>query len=675
MRNVNEQEFAENDWGNLVELAKSLSADEINTNVSNIQPTQFEGSVYDFGDYVINGIIGGEESTNFLQEQFGLHLLNELGGRIFNPLGFISGILADDRGGLTQVATQLLSDVLGGGGAVDTTDGKTFGRVLDNNIYGSFFESAEEFRDATAGGAGGRLLRGVENGVAQAVGASFPVRSILAQALLFDEDSAIASIKDGSSNAIKFEEGLSGVEALNYIYGKDFKLKHPLRWNRLRRQIDSVLGGVQGANYRVQYDQNIADLKPDVNKFMSKTNNRIGAGFNVSLLDTLLSEPIISNWTINESDTPNSRSRDVLSYYTLFFDSNFTDRDISEAKDIFDLAKRDEKKKYGTKISRVDGISIDDTNPWDAMRIYLNDTLTNLEYGVETTDLISGSVQEYNFEDPDEYSPISDAVATDINYPTYNISKKYKKEKTRNYSVLNRIDPLSDVSFFLDIQNDERFNIPDDPVFGLDVLNETDENNARTDLEEYIYMSFTDIRNNQTIFLRPSIEGATTEDLQIASNDVKYIGHTESFPIYDSTNRSLSFSFILHCNTPREFLLNIRKLKFLRRLTYPLAQSREDFTAIQQPIFRFTLGDMYVNLGGFLNTLTISPQDNGAWETEAGFKHPRIIRCSLSFKVIHDEMPMAYKSDESYPLRGFNLGKFEEGLHNNVDRKLGLTTE
>jgi hypothetical protein len=53
---------------------------------------------------------------------------------------------------IDQLTQQIGSDLLGGGGAFDTTDGKTFGTVLDNDAHDTFFHSVREFADATSQG-------------------------------------------------------------------------------------------------------------------------------------------------------------------------------------------------------------------------------------------------------------------------------------------------------------------------------------------------------------------------------------------------------------------------------------------------------------------------------------------------------------------------------------------
>jgi len=182
--------------------------------------------------------------------------------------------------------------------------------------------------------------------------------------------------------------------------------------------------------------------------------------------------------------------------------------------------------------------------------------------------------------------------------------------------------------------------IDGDPILSLDV-----EQELNGDLENQIIMSFEDVRSEQTIYLRPTIE-SISDGYQVANGGEEgYIGRTEMIPEYQRTTRTISLSFTLYATTPKEYLINSKKMMFLKSLIYPKATSKTNFSTIKNPIFRFSLGDQYVDLGGVINSLQLDPDVNGAWETAPNYRGAKIINSSLSFTVIHDEMPMLYDGE------------------------------
>lgn len=147
--------------------------------------------------------------------------------------------------------------------------------------------------------------------------------------------------------------------------------------------------------------------------------------------------------------------------------------------------------------------------------------------------------------------------------------------------------------------------IESDIILSSDVL---DDNTS--DYDDIIHMSFQDVRNNKIIYLRPTVESISDAYQVAQGGEELYIGRTEPIPEYQQTTRNISLSFMLYCRTPREYLINMKKMDFLRSLAYPEAISPTNFTTVKNPILRFTLGDQYKNIGGALNSITFDPDVN-----------------------------------------------------------------
>jgi len=167
----------------------------------------------------------------------------------------------------------------------------------------------------------------------------------------------------------------------------------------------------------------------------------------------------------------------------------------------------------------------------------------------------------------------------------------------------------------------------------------TDIFNEEEDLDTNLYLSFEDIRTNKIVYFRPTIDSITT-DVQPTFEEEQFLGRTEGLPSYQTTNKSKSFSFKLYCGTPKEQLLNIKKLNFLDSLCYPIHNS--DHTIIKNPLIRINIGTYFKKIGGYITSMTHTiNNDEAGWtvDKENNFMAPKIIDVSISMVIIHNRMP------------------------------------
>ena len=73
--------------------------------------------------------------------------------------------------------------------------------------------------------------------------------------------------------------------------------------------------------------------------------------------------------------------------------------------------------------------------------------------------------------------------------------------------------------------------------------------------------------------------------------------------------------FALNAN---ELVNNWEKLKFLTYLCYPTGYQSESIGYVIPPFIKFTLGDMYNQKDGFIESLSYTIPDSGVWETGQG---------------------------------------------------------
>ena len=57
------------------------------------------------------------------------------------------------------------------------------------------------------------------------------------------------------------------------------------------------------------------------------------------------------------------------------------------------------------------------------------------------------------------------------------------------------------------------------------------------------------------------------------------------------------------------------------------------------PFIELTLGDMFNNTPGYIDGVTVTPQDNSTWEMDDGLQFPKHIQVSCDFTYIGKYMP------------------------------------
>lgn len=136
----------------------------------------------------------------------------------------------------------------------------------------------------------------------------------------------------------------------------------------------------------------------------------------------------------------------------------------------------------------------------------------------------------------------------------------------------------------------------------------------------------------RTMF-RSNIKGIT-ETVSPSWNSHKFLGNPYQFYTYSQIERSVSFNLQIYTSSPLELATNWEKLSNLTQMTYPSIQSNG---LVSPPIIDFTLGNIYQQKIGFIDSLSYTIPDDSTWETEInGAKLPKFIDVSLSIKFIED---------------------------------------
>lgn len=607
-------------------------------------------SVFDWSKAVIEKKLfeGGDvtKPTEFVKDQVKFHSLNKLSGRFFNPVGLIASISDSENPFLNQLLSTAVSDIVQAG-AFETTDGLTFNRTADNNSQDLFFDSAQDFKDATEGGrkhfiesVTRKAVNGLINRVGQALGIEVSgTRSIMGQVIAHDASLIAGKMKGSETQLQSFYESAQpfksegnvklepiGDRALTYTHDVLSFTGRIQEMVKLRRKITDGY-----------FAQNVAVKKPnDVYDQERQNKEKKKRGIERALLKVRGIRNIISLFNRSMDETSDYWVNRMVAYEPFLKDEYIASGQKKLNRDFLNIYRHILANKLNADVDQFD--SIPNNDYMDMFRA-----------------LIYHEIQEYYDFDGDE-SPFLDMQETRLEKLKDKQTYKIRTESTSVTPIYTNIskrykigsDELKSSNSFgtpHDLIKDERVldNLSEsDIIDGVNAFAE-DQQVGDGDAKDHVFFALQDVRNNKIMFLQPSIDNIT-EDVQPTYSDVFYLGRTESLPSYERTTRSINFSFNLSARTPRELLIIYKKMEFIQKLTYPKIENQ--FRRSVTPLCRLSIGDFYRNVGGYITTFTKSIDNSSSmWESQAGYRVPKIISCSLSMIVLHDTMPYVGQDD------------------------------
>ena len=161
--------------------------------------------------------------------------------------------------------------------------------------------------------------------------------------------------------------------------------------------------------------------------------------------------------------------------------------------------------------------------------------------------------------------------------------------------------------------------------YGLDNDNDPD----------FIKFKFKDIYNNKFIVFRAILSGIS-DAITPEWTGTRYLGRPDQVYVYSGAERKVNFNFEVYPKTKQEFPVLMEKLNYLIGLCYPSFTMDNRMVA---PFINLTLGDMFNNTPGFLDSLSIDVDDVSTWETDEGLQFPKHITCACSFTYVGKYLP------------------------------------
>lgn len=174
-------------------------------------------------------------------------------------------------------------------------------------------------------------------------------------------------------------------------------------------------------------------------------------------------------------------------------------------------------------------------------------------------------------------------------------------------------------------------------------------------LEDIIPFKFHNLTTNQFLIFRATLTGIN-ENINAEFNSKRYIGRTERVYTYVGADRKLSFNFTVFPYSAAELEPLWLKLNKLVGYCYPVYRSIGNVGQYMIPPFTsITIGDMYSEVPGILESISITVDDETTWEirdSESALsfnqkeifniaKLPRLIRIAISFAIINKTLPSA----------------------------------
>lgn len=220
-----------------------------------------------------------------------------------------------------------------------------------------------------------------------------------------------------------------------------------------------------------------------------------------------------------------------------------------------------------------------------------------------------------------------------------------------------------------------------------DDLNKLQEDITRYRVANQAWVLFRKEGNKSTIPFVGSVTGLS-EDIQPEWTNFRYLGSPFKVNRYQGVERSLKFNLKLYYTTAKEKNVMIKKVNYLKSLTFPYEEisqmtyggnTQTSQYAFSPNLVYLTIGDMYKNIYGFIESLSFQVEDNTVWpsadpnglqegrpeiQAKVGLEndntlYPSVIDVSIALKIIenHKTTTEGNITRYKYNFDGLSYGK------------------
>jgi hypothetical protein len=214
------------------------------------------------------------------------------------------------------------------------------------------------------------------------------------------------------------------------------------------------------------------------------------------------------------------------------------------------------------------------------------------------------------------------------------------------------------ITSLADLRNDKNAlannpNFKGDKINAIDIGTKSDIYEASKDLIDFYFLG---VAKNQAMAFRATLTGLT-DDFAPGWNNINIMGRPDGSYIYTSFERTVSFTFRVAALSRSEMIPIWRKLNYLATYTMP------DFSTARAsgPMMRLTLGNLFQETPGFLNSFSITIPDEATWdiaedadENNLAKQLPTVVDVSVGYTVIADYRPQLGGRAYSLSTKGAN---------------------
>jgi hypothetical protein len=179
---------------------------------------------------------------------------------------------------------------------------------------------------------------------------------------------------------------------------------------------------------------------------------------------------------------------------------------------------------------------------------------------------------------------------------------------------------------------------------------------SNRDVDDMIKFGFECINNDNPslgMFLqfRAYLTNGITDSNQASLNSFKYMGRGEDFFVYQGFTRTMAFSFRIAVENSQDLESLYNKLNALVSQVYP------DYSkggVMRTSLTRITIGDYIYRMPGLLESINVTVNQDSPWEIENGNQMPHYVDVAVTFRPIHEEVPVRVKNDNDRRLLLYN---------------------
>jgi hypothetical protein len=164
-----------------------------------------------------------------------------------------------------------------------------------------------------------------------------------------------------------------------------------------------------------------------------------------------------------------------------------------------------------------------------------------------------------------------------------------------------------------------------------DQLNNIVVGNSTDKLGDFIPLQIGSVNDGgKVVHFRTLITGFT-ETISPSWDSSKFVGNPYPFWTYSGVERSASFTLRMYCMSADELALMWEKISWLSSKVYPKIVDK----MIEAPFIQMTIGSIYKQRVGFINSLSYTIADDITWETTIeDFYLPKVVDVQIEFKLV-----------------------------------------